>query len=443
MADLPSDGWQPGQEGPRGEPSAATSRRRWAWVAGGVLVLAAAGGGVAGVLSGRGGHSAAPHASPAAVADDTTASTTPSETPTPSPSVSEPVSSGSPSPAADFAALYKDVSDGVVRIETVSCDGLGVGSGFLVGPDLVATVDHVVDGSVSIALKTDAGTTSGVVVGYDRQRDLALVRSARPLSGHTFSFAPGQPDVGTRVAAIGYPLGEPITMTQGGVSGLDRSYTLSDGTTRRGQIQTDTPVNFGNSGGPLLTADGSVVGLVDSLRQDASGIAWVVPSTDAAPLVSFWSQSPRVEPMATCDDPLGPQVLPDDVERVMVPPSAGDAAADVSDTLTRYFAGINSGDYASAYAMYSAHLRAGWSLAAFAADTATSFDSDFAVLDAATGEDTVSVTLQFTSLQAPDQGPDGDTCDRWTLRYRLVLDDGGAWRIDAADKVDGRTHTSC
>ncbi|MGN6243868.1 MAG: hypothetical protein ACTHQ3_09375, partial [Motilibacteraceae bacterium] len=123
MADLPSDGWQPGQEGPRGEPSAATSRRRWAWVAGGVLVLAAAGGGVAGVLSGRGGHSAAPHASPAAVADDTTASTTPSETPTPSPSVSEPVSSGSPSPAAAVAALYKDVSDRVVRVETVSCVG--------------------------------------------------------------------------------------------------------------------------------------------------------------------------------------------------------------------------------------------------------------------------------------------------------------------------------
>ena len=242
--------------------------------------------------------------------------------------------------------------------------------------------------------------------------------------------------MGTRVAAIGFPLGQPITLTQGGISGLDRSIPI-DGTTRSGLIETDTPLNPGNSGGPLINPAGQVVGLVDAQLTHANGIGYAVPATQAAPVFAGWRTAPAPQAAATCTDARGPSAAS--------APSfqqSGSTSGPLT-ALATYFTGINTGNYAAAYAVLSPAKQAGTSLDAFSRATSTSFDTDFQVLGVTNNGDSITVGLAFTSLQAPAQGPSGESCDHWTLDYRMIQDPTGAWRIDRATGHNGSTHTAC
>src|SRR6266567_2072135 len=198
----------------------------------------------------------------------------------PSNSASTVTPSPSPTPDSSFASWFASESSGVIRIQATSCGQSDIGTGFLIAPDLVATVNHVVAAPVTVALSAGGETTTGVVVGSDPSGDLALVRAARPFAGHVFSLASSPPQVGAAVAAMGYPENLPLTMTQGAISGLDRTITL-DGRSLGGLIQTDTPVNPGNSGGPLIDASGTVVGLVDAKLLQAEGIGYAISSGPA------------------------------------------------------------------------------------------------------------------------------------------------------------------
>jgi S1-C subfamily serine protease len=186
------------------------------------------------------------------------------------------------------------VRSGVVRIETIACHGSAeTGTGILVGPRLVVTVEHVIDSAVSILLKQNGRIVGyGTVVGSDPARDVALVRSDRPISGYRFRFAHRTPALGESVAAIGFPLGLPLTVTRGTVSGNDRTISIN-GVDRRQLVQTDAPVNPGNSGGPLMTDSGQVVGLVDLGTNRANGLAFAVSAEVAAPLIQGWTFAPQ------------------------------------------------------------------------------------------------------------------------------------------------------
>jgi serine protease Do len=209
--------------------------------------------------------------------------------------------------AASFADLYRNVSSGVVRIKANSCGGGegANGTGFLIAPNLVATVAHVVNGSASLNLtigeKGAGGTTSGVLVGVDPKVDVALVRLDHPVRGHVFTMASSSPLLGQEVAAIGFPEGDPMTSTRGIVSGLDRALTDPD-FMRSGLIETDADVLSGYSGAPLLSADGQVIGLVDAGDE---GGTYSVAATDAQPLLKSWvGKTSAVS--APCDNPAGP-----------------------------------------------------------------------------------------------------------------------------------------
>ena len=144
-----------------------------------------------------------------------------------------------------FADLVAKVRSGVVRIEVKTCDERAVGSGFLVGPRLVATVEHVVTGASKIQLKRNGKNVAvGTVIGTDKVRDLALIRTDRRISGYLFHLAGATPRLGDEVGALGFPLGLPLTVTKGSVSGLNRSIRI-DGMNRRTLVQTD-----GNGGCP-------------------------------------------------------------------------------------------------------------------------------------------------------------------------------------------------
>ena len=216
------------------------------------------------------------------------------------------------SPAASpsgFAAAYQQDSSGVVKITASTCDGTGEGSGFLLPSGMIATAAHVVDGAVAVAVTDGKTTSSAVIVGYDAARDLALLRPASKIPGRPLSFDTRALPVGSSVAALGYPLNQPLTLTTGTVSGLDRTIPI-DGTARRDLIETDASINPGNSRGPLITTSGSVAGLVDAKNTAASGIGYAVNGKLAGQELAAWQTDPQSQPAGTCQNALGPPPPP-------------------------------------------------------------------------------------------------------------------------------------
>jgi S1-C subfamily serine protease len=130
------------------------------------------------------------------------------------------------------------------------------------------------------------------VVSTDALHDLALIRVN--VAGLT-PVTMGDSDtvrVGQLAIAIGSPLGTfTDSVTQGIVSGIDRTVTVGDGAAQTernltGLIQTDAAINPGNSGGPLVDADGSVVGVITASVGSAEGMGFAVPINQAKEMIS-------------------------------------------------------------------------------------------------------------------------------------------------------------
>jgi hypothetical protein len=106
--------------------------------------------------------------------------------------------------------------------------------------------------------------------------------------------------------------------------------------------------------------------------------------------------------------------------------------AALGSTLATYFDGINDGDYASAYDAESTHAHDGESLAIVTANVVTSYDTDLNITSITPRADgSYDVFVTFTSVQASNEGPNGDSCDLWNLDYRLVPG-GSGFVIDGA-----------
>jgi S1-C subfamily serine protease len=264
-----------------------------------------------------------------------------------------------PSAAPSFADVVAKVKTGVIRIEVDTCDGSAIGTGFLVKSHLIATVEHVVDGALTIKLSRN-GTALGsaTVIGADPVRDLALLRTTKAISGYDFGFAGKAPRLGEEVGAIGFPLDLPLTVTRGSVSGLDRSVPI-DRLNRRHMVQTDAAVNHGNSGGPLLSTEtGQVVGLVDLGTTSANGIAFAVSAEVAKPLLQAWAVAPQPPAQAVCSNapstgpsaqistgPSSPADYANAVDGALI--GSAQTRGDLADLIN----GVNSGSFAESEAI--------------------------------------------------------------------------------------------
>ncbi len=187
----------------------------------------------------------------------------------------------------EIAVLAERASPSVLHVQTLQPGrpGLGGGSGFVCGPDgLALTNHHVVLGADAVqATLLDGRALVCDVVGSDPATDLALLRL--PVDETLPWIELGDSDtlrVGDYAIAVGSPFGLAFTVTAGIVSALGRSLgSQVGGRAIEDVIQTDVPLNPGNSGGPLLDASGRVVGVNTAIVQSAQGICFAVPSSTA------------------------------------------------------------------------------------------------------------------------------------------------------------------
>ena len=166
-----------------------------------------------------------------------------------------------------------------------------MGSGFIVNPNgYILTNSHVIgDGKyekITVSL-IDGSTEVGDVLWYDTTLDLAIVKinkAGLPTVelGDSDSLRVGEP-----VVAIGNPMTLDLerTVTQGIISGLNRSIAFENGTVIEPLIQTDASINAGNSGGPLFNASGQVVGINTAKVNTAEGLGFSIPVNTAKPII--------------------------------------------------------------------------------------------------------------------------------------------------------------
>jgi S1-C subfamily serine protease len=262
-----------------------------AWLSGGLLVV--------GVLLATGalGGGSTPQvttvkqaAATTPVADTTSGDTTAAEAlyESTSPGVVEIKSTISGSSSVEAEASPFGESEGFGQ-EPESSESMATGSGFIVDEEgTVVTAAHVVDarGAAVKVILQDGTVRSAEVLGVDDATDLAVIRfDPEGIELHPLELGDSSElKVGASVAAIGAPFEYAWSFSTGIVSGLDRTIQAPNGFTVSHAIQTDAAVNPGNSGGPLLDAEGDVIGVVDQIATDgsadqSSGVGFAVPSS--------------------------------------------------------------------------------------------------------------------------------------------------------------------
>lgn len=184
----------------------------------------------------------------------------------------------------------------VVHIRTQSARGGGSGSGFvLTGDGFIMTNSHVVHGAFKISVQTgDGRETRADLVGDDPDTDLAVLRVNLPDLRHIAFAKAGRVCVGQIAIAIGNPLGFDHSVTAGIVSALGRTFPSSSGRLIDNVLQTDAPLNPGNSGGPLINTRGEVIGVNTAMIPSAQGICFAIGSTTAEFIASWLIKDGRI-----------------------------------------------------------------------------------------------------------------------------------------------------
>jgi serine protease DegQ len=176
-------------------------------------------------------------------------------------------------------------------------DTPSIGTGVVIQDNgTILTNLHVVDGAARVKVQFHDGLISDAqVVKADRSQDLAVIRATRLPDDLQPATLRGTGDLhpGDHVVAVGFPFGIGPSTSAGVVSGLEREFrTPTDGRTLKHLIQFDAAANPGNSGGPLVTQRGEVVGIVTAILNPTPartfiGIGFAVPIENAAAAVGM------------------------------------------------------------------------------------------------------------------------------------------------------------
>jgi S1-C subfamily serine protease len=197
------------------------------------------------------------------------------------PAVGAPVATVAPAPVASGTS----VSDAMRSVVSVRCK-TSLGSGFFVAPRKVLTNHHVLcsDGTPPRVVTSDGQEAQSLVMGDDQQHDLALLEVALDAPALPLADAAAA-ELGGSVSIMGSPKGLEFSVQRGSIAFVGRVL--------RGvsYLQLDSAVNPGNSGGPVLDANGRVIAVVTARVNNADGIGFAVPINYA--LDKVWNEGPE------------------------------------------------------------------------------------------------------------------------------------------------------
>jgi len=218
------------------------------------------------------------------------------------------------SSAMSVQEIYQHAGPGVLQVTSTSVDSgdpffgpqprVSLGSGFVIDEDgYIVTNYHVIESARQIEVNFSGDDrVRATIVGVDPSTDLAVLK----INAQVRALTPlplGDSDavrVGDAVVAIGNPFGLERTVTAGIVSALQREITAPNGYTIDKVIQTDAPINQGNSGGPLLNTRGQVIGVNSQIEPGDSGtgnlgIGFAVPAATVREVFAQIRESGKVE----------------------------------------------------------------------------------------------------------------------------------------------------
>ena len=178
-----------------------------------------------------------------------------------------------------YVEVYEETVGSVVQVRMFGGAGDGEGSGFVYDDGHLVTNQHVVAGADGVEVGFDGGRwREASIEGTDVYSDLAVLEvDDLPAGVEALSLAASDPPAGTQVLALGNPLGFEASASAGIVSALERSLPGPEGFSIPAAIQTDAGLNPGNSGGPLVTLDGAVVGINTYAPAEGLGFAVSAP----------------------------------------------------------------------------------------------------------------------------------------------------------------------
>ena len=188
-------------------------------------------------------------------------------------------------PSETTEELVERLGGAVVRLDVAACDGEYVGAGFLIDEHHIVTVAHNIVGAELIAATTGDEIAIAEPVGVDVLRDIALLRTDIPMGDVYFDLEGTEPVVGQDLVLFGFPLGLDLTVTRGIVSNAD--VELPEEPLLR-FVQIDAAANPGNSGGPVVTAEGDLIGILQSGFTGFEGLNFATKLSVVERLLESW-----------------------------------------------------------------------------------------------------------------------------------------------------------
>lgn len=203
---------------------------------------------------------------------------------------------------SDFTNVVQTAKPSIVEIEGRSCQGIGVGSGFVATNNLIVTNAHVVAGMRTPYVRDDNGRRSASVVAFDPDLDMAILQTTN-LAGEPLPITEAIAKTGTPGVVLGYPEGGPFVAKPARVVELFTAlgkdiYNQSDSKKKIYALRAD--IQPGNSGGPLLDKNGNVIGVIFARSTAYEGVGYAVTTPEIIQLLEQAQSNPSAGSSLRC-----------------------------------------------------------------------------------------------------------------------------------------------
>jgi S1-C subfamily serine protease len=195
-----------------------------------------------------------------------------------------------PAGSETVRSAVQEAGESTVRIEAIGCGGRQLGSGWVAGSRLIMTNAHVVAGTESIEVVDTVGRHRARAIYFDPGLDVAILRTSSDLAGKPLEITNGLVDRGQQSVVLGFPGGGDFTAEPSAVTRHLNAQGLNiynDRLVTRSIYEFQGHVVQGNSGGPVVTGDGVVIGMVFAAAQDNSSFGYALTSPQLQKLIDL------------------------------------------------------------------------------------------------------------------------------------------------------------